>query len=237
MNKYLKEIITLNQYDKKIEDLKPIEANIKKPFTDLEMKKCALEEKLEKLEKEVQNIMLKRSKNELLIKELKDKLKEIEEKSGRVKTEKEAKALALEEELAKEQIDGANEEIERFEKMLDLKKEEKEEIKKETESVFQEIVLVENDIKSKLESLETQKEEIYKNRELLISEMSQTIYRSYEKIKRWAGITAVSPVKKQACMGCHMIINDKTYADVIKAEEIITCPNCGRVLFIEEESE
>lgn len=237
MNKYLKEIITLNQYDKKIEDLKPIEANIKKPFTDLEMKKCALEEKLEKLEKEVQNIMLKRSKNELLIKELKDKLKEIEEKSGRVKTEKEAKALALEEELAKEQIDGANEEIERFEKMLDLKKEEKEEIKKETESVFQEIVLVENDIKSKLESLETQKEEIYKNRELLISEMSQTIYRSYEKIKRWAGITAVSPVKKQACMGCHMIINDKTYVDVIKAEEIITCPNCGRVLFIEEESE
>ena len=36
-------------------------------------------------------------------------------------------------------------------------------------------------------------------------------------------------------MGCYMKINDKTYADVIKAEEITTCPHCGRVLYIETE--
>jgi predicted nucleic acid-binding Zn-ribbon protein len=32
-----------------------------------------------------------------------------------------------------------------------------------------------------------------------------------------------------------MKINDKTYADAIKGEEIITCPHCGRVLYIENE--
>lgn len=30
-----------------------------------------------------------------------------------------------------------------------------------------------------------------------------------------------------------MKLNDKTYAEVIKAEEIVTCPHCGRILYIE----
>jgi predicted nucleic acid-binding Zn-ribbon protein len=32
-----------------------------------------------------------------------------------------------------------------------------------------------------------------------------------------------------------MKINDKIFSEVIKGEEIVTCPHCGRVLFIEEE--
>jgi len=69
----------------------------------------------------------------------------------------------------------------------------------------------------------------------LIKEMNPQIYRFYEKIKRWAGISAVTPIKKQACSGCNMKINDKIFSEVIKGEEIITCPHCGRVLFVEKE--
>ena len=32
-----------------------------------------------------------------------------------------------------------------------------------------------------------------------------------------------------------MKINDKTYAEVIKAEEIVNCPHCGRILYKGEE--
>jgi hypothetical protein len=49
--------------------------------------------------------------------------------------------------------------------------------------------------------------------------------------------SAVVPVKKQACYGCHMKINDKTYAEVIKAEEIVNCPHCGRILYKEDEAQ
>jgi predicted nucleic acid-binding Zn-ribbon protein len=94
---------------------------------------------------------------------------------------------------------------------------------------------VQTEIQDKLDTLEKQKESIYKNRDELMKEMDSNIYKFYEKIKKWAGNSAVSPVRKQACMGCYMKINDKTYADVIKGDEIITCPHCGRVLFIETE--
>ena len=39
------------------------------------------------------------------------------------------------------------------------------------------------------------------------------------------------PVRKHACYGCFLKINDKTYSDVLRAEEIVTCPHCGRILY------
>jgi len=137
--------------------------------------------------------------------------------------------------LAKEQIEGANEEIARFEKILDQKEEEKKELKKKIEEIDAEITLTKVDVDKKLETIEEQKETLYKKREELIQKMNPNIYRFYEKIKRWAGITAVTPIKKQACSGCNMRINDKIYSEVIKGDEIVTCPHCGRVLFIEPE--
>jgi len=235
MNKYLKELVELNKYDKKLAELVPLEENIKRPLTRLENKVKSLNTKFEKLSEEVKNLILKKSKNELLISELKEKLNQIAEKTAKVKTAKEAKALALEEDLAKEQIEGANEEIDKFENQVELKKEEKEAIQKEIEQLEAEIVIVQNEIQSKLDVLEEQKKAIFENRDKLIKKMDQNIYKFYEKIKKWAGNSAVSPVKKQACMGCFMKINDKTYADVIKAEEITTCPHCGRVLYVENE--
>ena len=36
MNKYLNQLVELNQYDKKLEKLIPVEENIKKPLTSLQ---------------------------------------------------------------------------------------------------------------------------------------------------------------------------------------------------------
>jgi predicted nucleic acid-binding Zn-ribbon protein len=235
MNKYLTQLVELNKYDKKIEGLVPLENSIKRPLTILENKIKVLSSKLQKLEDDIKTLILKKSKNELLISELKDKLKSIAEKTAKVKTAKEAKALTLEEELAKEQIESANEEIDKFENLVESKKEEKKELEKEINSYEAQIVIVQTEIQDKLDTLEKQKESIYKNRDKLMKEMDSNIYKFYEKIKKWAGNSAVSPVRKQACMGCYMKINDKTYADVIKGDEIVTCPHCGRVLFIETE--
>ena len=63
--------------------------------------------------------------------------------------------------------------------------------------------------------------------------MSQKILTFYQKIRKWAENTTVVPVRKQACYGCFMRVNDKTYASVIKQDDIITCPHCGRILYKE----
>ena len=96
-----------------------------------------------------------------------------------------------------------------------------------------------DDKKKKRDGIEISKERnvVYQERSELLEKFDNKILTFYEKIKRWAKDSAVVPVKKQACYGCYMKINDKTYAEVIKAEEIVNCPHCGRILYKEDEIE
>ena len=67
--------------------------------------------------------------------------------------------------------------------------------------------------------------------------MNQKGLAFYQKIRRWAKNTTAVELKEQACMGCFMHVNDKVYADVIKGEEIVTCPHCGRILYMAQGEE
>ena len=81
------------------------------------------------------------------------------------------------------------------------------------------------------------RQEVFKTKEKLLADINQKGLAFYQKIRRWAKNTTVVTVEDQACMGCHMLINDKTYADVIKAEDITNCPHCGRILYMDTSSQ
>jgi len=186
---------------------------------------------------EVDDIKSKRSKNNVHLSELKSKLDDISKKNDNIQTEKELKALQLEEEIAKEQITFANEEINRLDTLSESKeetlKELQEQLTEEEESIKDIQVAVDNTI----EEINKERNLVYQERSELLEKFDNKILTFYEKIKRWAKDSAVVPVKKQACYGCHMKINDKTYAEVIKSEEIVNCPHCGRILYKEDEIE
>jgi predicted nucleic acid-binding Zn-ribbon protein len=184
---------------------------------------------------EVDDVKSKRTKNNIHLAELKTKLENIAKKNKDVHNEKELKALQLEEEIAKEQIAFANEEIDRLDNLAKNKeatlKELQEKLAAEEEDIKEIQVAVDNTI----EEINKERNVVYQERSELLEKFDNKILTFYEKIKRWAKDSAVVPVKKQACYGCFMKINDKTYAEVIKAEEIINCPHCGRILYKEAE--
>ncbi len=108
-------------------------------------------------------------------------------------------------------------------------------MKNTLEEVQQESEEIRLSIEAEIAQIEKQRTEVYSVKEKLVSEMSQKILTFYEKIRKWAANSTVVPVKKQACYGCFMRINDKTYAEVIKQDDIVTCPHCGRILYKETE--
>ncbi len=237
MNAYLKQLVELVEIDKKIDSFEPRVAQIREKLDAKLNEQKTLEEKIEKHKEDIQDNELKKRKNELHLEELNEKLKSLSEKSSAVKTEKEMKALQLEEEIAKEQIDFANEEINRFEKIDELKTSEIEEFEKEIASMQEEIAATQKETDKELAALEKERTSVFAEKEKLMANMNQNIIIFYEKIRRWAGNTTVVPVRKQACYGCYMRINDHTYSNVIRGEEITTCPHCGRILFLEPQTE
>ncbi len=235
MNKYLEQLIALSKLDKEIDDFAPRIAKIEKMLKLSLEKEKEFKLQAEALTTDIAEAKLKKGKNEAHLAELSAKLKDIAKKSALVKTAKEVKALQLEEEISKEQCDFANDEIGRLEKIIELKQsnitllEEKiAEAQKESESI-------KASIDTQIQEIEEERRRVYQAKEELLSQMSQKILTFYEKIRKWAGNSTVVPVKKQACYGCFMRINDKTYAGVMKQDDIVTCPHCGRILYKEIE--
>lgn len=237
MNKHLKQLIDLAQVDKEIDAFEPQieEANYK--YEAALAKTKSIESDIENLTNEIKDEELKKSKNELHLAELSAKLEDNAKKSAEVKTEREMKSLQLEEEIAKEQITFANEEIERLEKIISLKKEQIEASKATLEEVNASLESVQAEVNQKLEQINADRQEVFKKKEQLLSEVNQKGLAFYQKIRRWAKNTTVVPVEDQACMGCHMVIGDKVYSDVIRADEITTCPHCGRILYVKASEE
>jgi hypothetical protein len=237
MNLHLKQLIDLSHVDKAIDAFEPQieEANYK--FEAALAKKQSIDSDIENLTNEIRDEEIKKKKNELHLHELSQKLVDNSRKSNEVKTEREMKSLQLEEEIAKEQVTFANEEIERLERIVELKTEQVEAAKKTLVELDANLASIKAEVDEKLEVINKSRQEVFVKKEKLISEMNQKGLAFYQKIRRWAKNSTVVPVEEQACMGCHMLINDKIYADVIKAEEITTCPHCGRILYMEAHEE
>ena len=237
MNKYLQDLIKLSKFDTAISMFEPKIENEKAKLATFVETASAIKASINSIYLEIDEIKSKRTKNNIHLAELKTKLENIAKKNKDVHNEKELKALQLEEEIAKEQISFANEEIDRLDNLAKSKesilKELQEKLTAEEEDIKEIQVAVDNTI----ENINKEKNDVYQQRSELLEKFDNKILTFYEKIKRWAKDSAVVPVKKQACYGCYMKINDKTYAEVIKAEEIVNCPHCGRILYKEDEEQ
>jgi len=237
MNKHLQQLIDLSFVDKDIDAFEPQIEEANYNYEAALAKTKSIESDIENLSNEIKEEELKKSKNELHLAELSQKLEDNAKKSGEVKTEREMKSLQLEEEIAKEQVTFANEEIERLEKIIELKKEQIEVAKASLVELSASLEKVKADVDAKLEKINKERQEVFVAKEKLLGTMNQKGLAFYQKIRRWAKNSTVVPVEEQACMGCHMVIGDKVYADVIKGEEITTCPHCGRILYMKPNEE
>jgi predicted nucleic acid-binding Zn-ribbon protein len=236
LNIYLKQLVQLNDYDKQINSFEPMINQEKEKLETFMQTANELQAQIDEAYKVIDDAKSKRMKNDIHLAELKDKLDDIAKKNSSITSEKELKALQLEEEIAKEQISFANEEIARLDAVVEAKEEElaisKDKLAQEQDEINEMQTLINDNI----EQFNKQRAEVSELRAQLVPKIDNKISIFYEKIKRWAKDTAVVPVRKQACYGCFMKINDKTYSEVIRSEEIVTCPHCGRILYKEEET-
>jgi len=233
LNKHLNELIELSKNDLAIDSYTPqLEAADKKI--------AKVQKKINAAQSEFDELTTSIADNEKKVKSFDEQLVLLNEqlalnakKLKEITTEKEMKALSLEEDIAKEKMTFANEEIERLQKINATKAELLVDASETVSTLKTEFDAINIEVSKEKSAIEKSKSTLFKKREELTRNLEQKVLAFYEKIRIWAGNTAVVPVKKQACYGCYMKLNDKTYAEVIKADEICNCPHCGRILYLE----
>ncbi len=204
--------VEIETLEKKINTLKAQEEEVRERVNNLE-------EKLKKLTKEIEEdeFKIKKSKNKLMMvqnsREYNAVLKEIDtlEKSNRLREEEK---IAIEEDLItqKDLLESITSEIKESQEELDkLKK------KQETE--------VDN-AKIKLKDLEAKREETIKH-------IPVPILKRYEFIRVRLKNPVIVAVKDGVCTGCYISIPPQTLIELQRAKEILSCPNCQRIIYWE----
>lgn len=233
LNKHLNELIELSKNDKEIDSYTPKLEAADKKVAKIQSKINAAKGELDELTEAIAGNEAKAKGFEEQLTLLNEKMTLSAKKSKEITNEKEMKALSLEEDITKEKMTFANEEIQRLQNINETKKALRDEANEKLNALTEEFDRINQEVSAEKEEIEKSKAALFAKREELSRNIEQKVLAFYEKIRIWAGNTAVVPVKKQACYGCYMKLNDKTYSEVIKADEIVNCPHCGRILYIE----
>ena len=237
MNPSLEQLVNISKIDAQIDSFNPqiaaINAKVetkKQAIEALNANKAELESAITRLEALI-------SDTNRQIAEQGEKMKKIGARSASLKKEKEIEATQSEETLTKEQLESLNEDIERNEKAVEIKKADLAELNEKIKSAKADLESAKSEVEVSLKEIEKSKKGLYKQKDALLAKINQKVLGFYEKIRKWAKNTAVVPMKKQACYGCFMRVNDKTFSEVVRSENITTCPHCGRILYSELSAE
>jgi uncharacterized protein len=88
-----------------------------------------------------------------------------------------------------------------------------------------------DDLEQKSKTLESQLQELSKERAALASNIDEDLLNRFERLFKSKGDAAVVALEHEVCTGCHMKVTTQTAHHVKAGKEIVSCENCGRILF------
>ncbi|WP_394995084.1 zinc ribbon domain-containing protein [uncultured Helicobacter sp.] len=232
MNKHLQSLIQIANLDKQIDDLEPKITQARKELDSKIAQKTSTLRAIETLQEQSKNLQHEIAQNDRLIRETSTRLEDIAKKQQEIRNEKELRALSVEEDIAKENLTLANEQIQKLQTIQKAKNDEIAQLQESIGELDSQISELEQSTQGAVEVIKKEQQEIFKQKQAIITKSDIKTITFYEKIRRWAKNTSVVPVFKQACGGCFIRLSDRTYAEALSGENsLTTCPHCGRILY------
>ena len=87
------------------------------------------------------------------------------------------------------------------------------------------------DLKAREENLEKELAELSSNREELAAAVDEAARSRYERLLEKKGGSVVVGIQHGVCGGCHMKFPTQIVLSCKREDDIVTCPNCGRILY------
>lgn len=228
-------MIRLQSYDKKIIELQKVLEKVEGETEELQKNFRNEEKKLEELKEARMEKKKMYNMYEGDFETNNQRIEKYEQHLKKLASPKDYRALQREvdetrklNEEIQESLFALLEEIEELDSNIAEKEASLSQLRSLTESQKEEIIKkAENEAREKQELTE-KKEEISESLEPKIKE----IY--YDTIKKSGGV-AIVPVVNQVCNGCFLRIPPQILIEIKKANELIYCPRCHRIVYLEED--
>jgi len=213
----------------------------------LSTKKIKLPEKIAKLDDEFnlfkngieQNkrkhdeLKARHIESENKIKKINEGMVKTKERLLEVKNNKEYQAMLKEIEIAESSRGDIETEIisilEELDKLSILVKKDEEILSQHRKEYEAEKKIIEAD----LNAIDADAASWEQKRADLRKDVSADILARYEKVKNRNNGVGVISVWKEVCNGCHMNIPPQLYNELQKTTELLSCPNCNRIMYFQ----
>jgi predicted nucleic acid-binding Zn-ribbon protein len=90
------------------------------------------------------------------------------------------------------------------------------------------------DLDAKGKALDSQLKQLSEERTELASKVEEDLLNRFERLFASKGDAAVVALEHEVCTGCHMKVTAQTAHRVKNGKEIVSCEQCGRILYAAE---
>jgi uncharacterized protein len=87
------------------------------------------------------------------------------------------------------------------------------------------------DLEEKSKALDSQLQGLTRERSELAGKIDEDLRSRFERLFKSKGDAAVVAIEHGVCTGCHMKVTTATASRVKAGKEIVSCENCGRILY------
>ncbi len=231
MLEVIEKLLLLQDRDRKLLKVRDELSRIPPERRQLDSRAAAVQSQLEAARSQVKHLESERKRLELEVEAKKQLIERYSLQQFQTKKNEEYRALAHEIEMCRDAITKTEdqeldlmEQGEAAQKQVAAIVKLAAETKQLVDARSAELAAREQSLQQELNDLET-------GRSNLATAVEEGVRLRYERLFRNRGTNVVVGIDRGVCGGCHMQLSRQIVVDCRAEQEIVTCPNCGRILY------
>lgn len=237
MSKYIdqiKKLVELQGIDSEMIKLKNRLVEAPKHLEELQASLEAIDEQVSHVKERLDLLNQQKKKLAQDIEDDSNKVKKSKNKLMMVNNTKEYHAMMREMDNLEKLNRFREDEMTNLIEDIQVHQEKMEELTTQRKSLNEELAISQSTLDSEMEDINKRINVLEKNRKKACADVPVPILSRYNFIKDRLNNPVIVSVRRGVCTGCYISIPPQSFIEIQKGEQILSCPNCQRLIFWEE---
>ena len=227
----LEKLLILQDRDRKITRLQSELANVEPERQSFQSRVTASQTHLEAVRLRQRQLETHRKELELEVEAKKQQIERYSLQQYQTKKNEEYRALAHEIELCKEAIVKLEDQQLELMEQGDVAQKELSAVAQTAKDVQKQVEELIADLAGREQNLKKQLADLTEDYDQLRAAVDDGVRLRYERLRKLKGGSTVVGIEHGVCGGCHVKLPVQIVVSCQAQQEIISCPNCGRILY------
>ncbi len=237
LSKYIdqiKKLVELQEIDSEMITLKSRLVEAPKHLEELQSSLDSLDGQIAQTRERLDILNQQKDKLKKDIEEDSHKVKKSKNKLMMVNNTKEYHAMMREMDNLEKLNRFREEEMTNLIEDIQVHQEKMEELTSERQALSQELANSQSTLDSEMQKINKRISQLEKSRKKACANVPVPILSRYNFIRDRLNNPVIVSVKRGVCTGCYISIPPQSFIEIQKGEQILSCPNCQRLIFWEE---